>query len=355
MDAFASCPDCGRRFRLPTSPRRAHYCPHCDTRLEADEDEANDYDRPSPRRARRKSNTKTLLLVGLLGCGTLVVLCAGGIGIVVWRLTSSFSFPEQTEDYAQARQHFQTRLVHQGPAPQEWQIEAPPAGVREVPYQSGNLRLRTWVNGPPPDDRRRPAVLFLHGGFAFGADDWEQTQPFRDAGFVVMTPTLRGENGLPGSYSMFYNEVEDVLAAAETLAKLPYVDGNRIYVAGHSVGGTLTMLAAMTSKRFRAASSFSGSPDQRIWSRMQPHDPPFDITDDREFQMRSPLAFPRSFKCPVRLYYGSQEFFFAANSQKTAQLAKAAGLDVEAVSVPGDHLTMAEPAMRQAIAFFQQK
>jgi dipeptidyl aminopeptidase/acylaminoacyl peptidase len=194
----------------------------------------------------------------------------------------------------------------------------------------------------------------LHGGFAFGADDWEQAQPFRDAGFVVMTPMMRGENGLPGFYSMFYNEVDDVLAAAEALARLPYVDGKRLYVAGHSVGGTLALLAALTSNRFRAAASFSGSPDQVAWASGQPEVVPFDPADKREFQMRSPLAFARSFQCPVRIYYGNQEFFFASNSQKTAQLAKAANLDVEAVSVPGDHLSSVSPAMRQCIPFFQK-
>jgi dipeptidyl aminopeptidase/acylaminoacyl peptidase len=206
----------------------------------------------------------------------------------------------------------------------------------------------------PPDGARRPAVLFLHGGFAFGADDWEQTLPFRRAGFVVLTPTLRGENGLPGAYSMFYNEVDDVLAAADTLAGLPYVDSSRLYVAGHSVGGTLTMLAVLTSNRFRAAASFSGSPDQVAWARGQSELVPFDPSDQQEFQMRSPLAFPRSFKCPTRLYYGSRELLFSSSSKKTAQLARAAGLDVEAVSVPGDHFTSVEPALQQAIAFFKQ-
>jgi dienelactone hydrolase len=346
---YIRCPECARRFRLPSSTASAIYCPFCDAPVD---DEPIDVRRSS--RRPRRSNAKLFLILGLSGCGVLVLLCAGGIGTIYWWLTSTTSFPEQTEDYAQARQHFQTRLTRPGPAPQKWQNERPPLGVREVPYQSGNLRLRAWVSGPPPDGRRRPAVMFLHGGFAFGADDWEQTLPFRNAGFVVMTPTLRGENGLPGSYSMFYNEVEDVLAAAETLAQLPYVDGNRIYVCGHSVGGTLTLLAAMTSKRFRAAASFSGSPDQVAWARGQPEVVPFDPNIKEEFRMRSPLAFPRSFKCPVRIYYGSQEFFFASSSQKLAKLAKAAGSDAEAISVPGDHLSMVEPAMRQAIAFFQQ-
>lgn len=369
MSAVIRCPECRRRFRRSSSRASTIRCPFCEAQFDADE---VDGEEEAPRRRGRSSGTNSLLILGLVGIGFAVfLLCLGGFGI--WWLLSSTAGPggfnpfapqetvtEQNEDYAQARKHFQTKLVRQRPAPQSWENEQPPAGVREMTYQSGNLRLRTWVNAAPPDGRKRPAVLFLHGGFAFGADDWQQTQPFRDAGFVTMTPTLRGENGLPGAYSMFYNEIEDVLAAAETLAQLPYVDNTRIYIAGHSVGGTMTMLAAMASARFRAAASFSGSPDQLAWSRLQPlllrpQVVPFDPTDMHEYQMRSPLSFPRSFKCPVRIYYGEQEPYFAANSQKLAQRAKSAGLDVEAVSVPGDHGSMVEPAMRQAIAFFQTK
>jgi dienelactone hydrolase len=171
---------------------------------------------------------------------------------------------------------------------------------------------------------------------------------------VTMTPMLRGENGLPGNYSMFYDEVDDVLAAAELLARTPGVDANRLYVAGHSVGGTLTMLAAMTSRRFKAAASFAGSPDQVAWSRGQEELVPFDPADKREFAMRSPLAYYKSFKCPARLYYGSGELLFEFSTKKLAEKATAAGLNVQAVEVPGDHMTMVEPAMRQAVAFFQQ-
>ena len=240
--------------------------------------------------------------VGILFCGSLGLCCVGGFVAAIWTALSPTSFPPETESYSEARKHFQTQLVRNAPAPQRWAPTIKPRGVDEVEYLSGNLRLKAWVDHPQPKAAPRPAVLFLHGGFAFGEDDWEQCQPFRDAGYVVMTPMLRGENGLPGDYSMFYNEVEDVLAAAESLAKMPHVDGKHMYVAGHSVGGTLTLLAAMTTDRFKAAASFSGSPDQVAWSRGQPAVVPFDPSISREYQMRSPLAFARSFKCPVRLY-----------------------------------------------------
>jgi len=315
----------------------------------------DDYER-RPRRRRRPPKKSHGWLIGLLiGLGVLFMAVIVGGFLAVRSLLGPTSFPEQSEDYAEARRNFQTRLVRQGPAPQAWQHEVAPPGVQQIEYVSGGLRLKAWVDNAPPGAAAKPAVLFLHGGFAFDESDWDQARPFRDAGFVTMTPMLRGENGLPGAYSMFYNEVEDVLAAAEALAKHSGVDPNRIYVSGHSVGGTLALLAAMTSNRFRAAASFSGSPDQVAWSRGQPEVIPFDSTIQREFQMRSPQAFARSFKCPTRIYYGSQEFYFRSSSQKTAELAKSAGLDVEAISVPGDHLSMADPAMRQAIAFFRQK
>jgi dipeptidyl aminopeptidase/acylaminoacyl peptidase len=210
--------------------------------------------------------------------------------------------------------------------------------------------------GPvPAGGGKSPAVLFLHGGFALGQDDWEQTRPYRDAGFIVMELALRGENSQPGAYSMFYDEVDDVLAAAHYLATDPAVDADHIYVAGHSVGGTLALLAALASPGFRAAASFSGSCDQIAWSRGEMDLVPFDPKDTIEFRMRSPIAYATGFHCPVRIYYGSQESLFAGMSQETAKLAKGANLDVEAVIVPGDHFSSVAAAMQKSIEFFKQK
>lgn len=119
-------------------------------------------------------------------------------------------------------------------------MTSPPAGVSTVEFPSGDLRLKAWVNAPRADHaKKRPAVVFLHGGFGFGKEDWDMTKPYRDAGFAVLAPMLRGENGQAGVYTLFYDEVDDVLAAGEYLRKQPYVDGERLFVAGHSVGGTL--------------------------------------------------------------------------------------------------------------------
>src|SRR5260221_14576163 len=77
---------------------------------------------------------------------------------------------------------------------------------------------------------KNPAVLFLHGGFCFDLSDWQETEAFREAGFIVMLPNRRGENGQPGNFTMFYDEVEDVISAAEYLRTQPYIDQRRLYV-----------------------------------------------------------------------------------------------------------------------------
>lgn len=259
------------------------------------------------------------------------------------------------EDYAAARKDFRTKLVRRGPSPQQGEPLRAPPGAEVVEFPSGDLKLHAFVTTDPKDDKKRSAVLFLHGGFAFGADDWEMAGPYRDAGYVTMVPILRGENGQPGAYTMFYDEVDDVLAAGDALAALPYVDADRLFVAGHSAGGTLTLLAAMATRRFRAAASFSGSPDQVAFGRSHPGLVPFDPGDVRESRLRSPIAYADSFKCPVRLLYGIAEWDLEGLSRKTARMAGQKGIDVEAVEVPGDHFSSAPEAMRQSIEFFGSK
>jgi dienelactone hydrolase len=263
----------------------------------------------------------------------------------------------QAEDYAQVRKQLRTKLLREGPAPQKEAMPQAPAGVSVVDVPSGELRLKAWVSRPAAEDgKKRPGVVFLHGGFGFGKEDWEMAQPYRDAGFVVLAPILRGENGQAGTFSLFYNEVDDVLAAADYLGQQPYVDRNRLFVAGHSVGGILALLAAETSKRFRAAASFSGSPDQVLYCRygFPKRLIPFDLSNPRELQVRSPLAYAASFKCPVRIYYGTREQHLAKTSRLMAAVAKEKGLDVEVVPVEGDHMSAVPAAMKQSIAFFRK-
>src|SRR4029077_9315647 len=269
----------------------------------------------------------------------------------------------QNEDYAVTRQRFRTRLLHEGPSPQHDVIVLTrPDYVDEVEYPSGGLRLKAWLSGHQHATQRLPAVIFLHGGFELGAADWDMARPYWEAGFVLMMPMLRGENGQPGTFSFLYNEVNDVLAAADYLAKQPALDSTRIYLAGHSAGGTLTQLTVLASGRFRAAAAFDGSPDQQLLYNGSATKPGnhaevvFDPKDSLELRVRSPLAYVFSLKSPIRLYYSSEASVLNQRaSQRFVELARSRGLDAGATRVWGNHMSHVARAMPQSIAFFKQR
>jgi len=262
---------------------------------------------------------------------------------------------DATMDYAVARRQFHTRLVKQPSFPAAHPYTMP-SDAFPLDYESSGLALTAWISHAP-NEKAHPAVLFVHGGGGFDVEDWQMSQPFRDAGFIVMSPLLRGENGLPGEYSLFYNEVDDVLAAAEVLIRQPGVDPHRIYLAGHSAGGTIALLAALTSRRFRAAASFSGDPDFENFAKLPGADAiiPYAPGNRDEIRMRSALVFATSFKCPTRMFWGDMEDGVGEANRATVRRAKAAGLDVAGIEVEGDHHTMLVPAIADAIAFFAQQ
>ena len=266
----------------------------------------------------------------------------------------------QEGDLAHARAAFQTKLLRKGAAPARAAMPGTPPGVTRVEFPSGDLRLAAWLQRPAGDDgggSTSPGVVFLHGGFALGVEDWRMAAPFLEAGYVLLAPILRGENGQGGTFTLFYDEVDDVLAAGRFLAGQAGVDPKRVYVAGHSVGGTLALLAAQSSRQFRAAASFSGSPDQVIYCRLgiAAEQIPFDVGDPHELELRSPLAFARSFQCPVRMFYGTGEPHFRLSTERTAELASAAHLDVQAIRVEGGHESAVPAEVEQSLLFFEER
>jgi dienelactone hydrolase len=295
-----------------------------------------------------------------------VLLILGAIGGYFFFQSQRLYKPEvaiQAESYDAARSHFRTKLLREAPSPQRevFALRAPDY-VDQVEYpSSGGLRLKAWLARQPDTAHKLPAVLFLHGGFELGAADWDMAVPYWQAGFILMVPMLRGENGQPGTFSFLYDEVDDVLAAAERLAKIPGVDPSRIFLAGHSAGGTLTLLAIEASQRFRAAASFDGSPDQQLLYNGSASKPGahrevvFDPKNASELQMRSPLAYARSVKTPVRLYYSDEaSIFMKLPSRRFVELARAQGVDAATIGVSGTHMSHVTQAMPQSIAFFRQ-
>lgn len=279
--------------------------------------------------------------------------------LILPHMAQAFDVPEvprlARHDYAKARHRFQTRLLQKGPAPDKYEPLDAPADADKIFYRSGaggELELVAWVSQYKRERQPKPGVLFLHGGNAMGIGHWQLMKPYMDAGYVVMMPSLRGENGQMGNFSGFYNEVDDVLAASDRLAHLPGVDPQRLFIAGHSIGGTLAMLAAMCTHKFRAAVPISGNPDAFRFFNRYPEDIRFDDKNAHEFEVRSALCYAHSFKCPIRIVHGTEEAHFNDRTDLLASRARAAGVRVETDTSTGNHTSALPDEIAQSIKFF---
>ena len=118
---------------------------------------------------------------------------------------------------------------------------------------------------------------------------------------MMMYPSFRGGASNPGFREGFYGEVDDLLAAASHLASQSYIDPSRIYLGGHSTGGTLALLAAASADRFRAVFAFGPVEDISGYGA---DNLPFDFYDKREIEFRSPIKWLHVIKSHVFIFEG---------------------------------------------------
>ena len=127
---------------------------------------------------------------------------------------------------------------------------------------------------PPGFDpgKRYPAILLIHGGPQSAWEDgwgyrWN-AQMFASRGYVVMMPNPRGSVGYG---QKFVEQIsgdwggacyQDLMAAADYLESLAYVDKARVGAAGASFGGSMVDWIAGHTNRFKALVSHDGVYDQ---------------------------------------------------------------------------------------------
>lgn len=204
----------------------------------------------------------------------------------------------------------------------------PPRGVLELvqyaaPHGQNYAYMTPIVDGP-----RRPAIIWIAGGFNWDINSgfWapaprendQSARAFREEGIVTFYPSLRGQNGNPGSNECMLGEVDDILAAREALAARPDVDPERIYLGGHSTGATLALLAAASSTRFRAVFALGPVADVREYGS-EPCGS-WAGRSDAEIALRSPVRWLHRIETPTFVIEGE---FGNARSLETLRASSA--------------------------------
>jgi pimeloyl-ACP methyl ester carboxylesterase len=246
------------------------------------------------------------LLVSIIGAAFSAVL---GPAILIPLLVQQSEVGHQT--LIEARRGFVTKLVRNERT--GFPVPKPPAAeLNLVHYRSPIGELPAYLSPIPNDGRKHPAIIWLTGGFSNSISEnvWDVAPPendqtariFRQLGVVTLYPSYRGGNENPGYRETLFGEVNDVLAAADFLAAQPGID--RIYLGGHSTGGTLALLVAEMSPRFRAVFSFG--PIDRIGSYGE-DSLMFDRQNIRELQLRDPIRWLDGIKSPTYIFEGEEE------------------------------------------------
>lgn len=251
----------------------------------------------------------------------------------------------------EARKGFQTQPI-QRRSPKTPVVEPPPNLFHLIRYDSPVGSLAAYLTPDPNDGKKHPAIIWITGGDCNSIDNgcWTEGPPnndqsasaYRKAGIVMMFPSLRGGNDNPGVKEGFFGEVDDVLAAADYLAKQKYVDPSRIYLGGHSTGGTLVLLVAECSDRFRAIFSFGPADDVRGYP---PEYVPFNTSNPREVELRSPGRWLASIKVPTFVFEGTIQ---PGNVQQLQAMARSSiNPKARFVPVPGrSHFSILAPVNR---------
>jgi alpha-beta hydrolase superfamily lysophospholipase len=136
----------------------------------------------------------------------------------------------------------------------------------QVRFAARGVELDGWYINPAPAPSCRPAVVLVHGWSANAVQMMPLAALIHQAGFGALLFHARGHGTSGGKGPVtIASFAEDIRAALRLLARRPDVDGSRLAIVGHSIGGAAAILVAGTAghgtdpavPRIRAAISSS--------------------------------------------------------------------------------------------------
>lgn len=248
---------------------------------------------------------------------------------------------------------FKTKLLKKGRAPYPYNplpvLYNTYKTIKLIHYDSEVGKCKALLDTTNVEHgKKKPAVVYLDGGFAIGYISMQVCQPFIDAGYIVLIPSYRGENGNPGYFELFAGEVDDTKEAICWLAKQPYVDEERIFTFGHSVGGGMSLLLSLHPDiPIKKSGSSAGLYTTSILDRWESgYDiVPFNSRDKTETIFRFPLYTLKYMFRKHQMYIGLEDDF-----EKTKKILKNlypdTELKLELIEVEGNHFTSLSQAMK---------
>ena len=228
----------------------------------------------------------------------------------------------------------------------------------------GTAEIQALVYKPPNFNpkRRYPTIFWLHGGQE-NQDDVGfnfRIQLFAAHGYVVVSPNVRGSGGRSYDFALAnwrqwgkYDSL-DVLAAADHMEALGYVDPERLGIGGWSYGGILTNYVITSSTRFAGAVSGAGN---GLWITNYGHDRyrywyetelgrPW---EDREiWEKASPFNKVQNITTPTLFIGGEKDWNVPIiNSEQMYQAMKSLGRETLLVVYPDAHHGIRRPVYQK--------
>lgn len=216
-------------------------------------------------------------------------------------------------------------------------------------------RLQGWIVKPPDFDpaKQYPAIMEIHGGpqTQYGFAFMHEFYYLAAQGFVVGFSNPRGGRGygeehtraIWGRWGTY--DYEDLMAWADYLEQLPYIDPKRMGVTGGSYGGYMTLWIIGHTNRFRAAvaqrvvsnfiSMWGTSDFNWVFQNPLQAGPPWE--DLQKYWERSPIAYLGNAETPTLIIHSEQDHRTPIEQGEQAYIAlKYKGVPTAFVRFPGE-------------------
>ncbi len=219
---------------------------------------------------------------------------------------------------------------------------------------SDGERIEGWVVMPEGRGKKRPGVLYVHGGpkTAFGDSYMHEFQAFAGAGYAVVFMNPRGSDGysekfadIRGKYGT--RDFEDLMEGLDwALKRYPGIDGANMAIAGGSYGGFMTNWAVGHTNRFKAAvtdrsiafwTSFWGTSDiGPFFTEDQVGGDPWNA--EEKLLNDSPGRYAPSVETPVMVVHSMEDYrCWMVEGLEFYTALKRLGKEAELVLFPGEN------------------